>query len=192
MINIEEVLWLVNSEMGYGTDSYSLNVFKTLDKKDEKKYLVPAKAIKRYIRSYIERKFKERNNKPPVTYEDFDSIIKIVGDGKGRKYEKDGILRMLEDERINELITGRLYEKAYLFENGNGKRMIVPNFVWEYYNEETNMKFEDIEQAQHYVDIKDDTTNTLKMKLHIIQQEIENRKKFENMIENTIQRQTDA
>lgn len=183
MLTIEEVLELVDLKMEYGTDCYSQKVFKTLDKKDERMHVVPSKAIRRYMYSYIKSKFKEKNNnESPVTYEDYSSIIKIVGDGKARKYEKKGILLMLEDEKVNKLIQKRLLKNTYLFKNDKDEHMLVPNFVWEYYSEKSNGIFKNIEQAEYYVEIKDDPTDTLKMKLFIIQQEINKREAFEKMI----------
>lgn len=184
MLNIREVLELVDLKMGYGIDGYSQQVFEELNKEDKKMYLVPSKAMRRYMESYIIRKFKENNGgREPKSDEEFNSIIYMEGEGKGRRYAKEGILLLLEDEKIKEKVQERLYESCYLFENNAGEYTIIPNFVWEYYNEKVNGRFKDIEKAKYFTEIKDDPTDTLKMKLFIIQQEIENRETFEKMIE---------
>ena len=182
MLSMEEVQLLVDLKMGYGTDSYSQKVFATLDKKDKRLHLVPSKAMRRYIRGFIKRKFYEKYNKYPDTNEEEDEILKIEGSTKGQVYEKKGILLMLEDEKVKELILDRLGENTYLFPNHKGEQIIIPDFVREYYFKETYGRYENVEKAEYHIEIKEDSTDTLKLKLSVIQREIEFREEFKKMI----------
>lgn len=178
MIDAQGVLKLFDIETGYGTDHYSKKVLQSLDKNDERKHVTIRKYMKRYIDSYIERKFREENNRLPMTDKERDSIIKIEGATKATKYEEKGIRQMLEDKRIKELLRDELEKNTVLLE---GRR--VPKVVMDYYFAETNGIIEEIEQEEYHEEIKDDSTEKLKIKLSIIQQEIENREAFEKMIE---------
>src|SRR5699024_3076493 len=138
--------------------------------------------MKRYIDSYIERKYREKHNRLPTTDEEYDTIIKITGAQIGMKYEESGIFSMLKDKRINNLLQAEFEKNTIQFE---GRR--VPKVVKDYYFAETNGIVEEVEaeikQRKYYGDIKDDSTDELKMKLFVIKQEIKQRKDFEDMID---------
>jgi len=182
MIDAQQVLKLFDIHTGYGTDEYSRKVLQSLDKNDKGKHVTIRKYMKRYIDSYIKRKFKEKHNRLPITDEDCDTIIKIIGAQIGMEYEEGGILCMLEDEKINKLLQAEFEKNTIRFEG-----RIVPKVVKDYYFAETNGIVEEVEaeikQKEYYEGIKDDSTDKLKMKLFVIQQEIRNRKAFENMID---------
>src|SRR5699024_5286526 len=182
MIDAQQVLKLFDIHTGYGTDEYSRKVLQSLDKNDKGKHVTIRKYMKRYIDSYIKRKFKEKHNRLPITDEDCDTIIKIIGAQIGMEYEEGGILCMLEDEKINKLLQAEFEKNTIRFEG-----RIVPKVVKAYYFAETNGIDEEVEaeikKKEYYESIKDDSTDKLKMKLFVIQQEIRNRKAFENMID---------
>lgn len=85
-----------------------------MDKDEKGKHVTIRKNMNRYINGYIERKFKEENNnRPPLTDEDRNSIIRIKGARRSAIYEKQDILLMLEDKRIQELLYEQLEKKYY-------------------------------------------------------------------------------
>src|SRR5699024_9292526 len=163
-------------------DEYSRKVLQSLDKNDKGKHVTIRKYMKRYIDSYIKGKFKEKHNRLPITDEDCDTIIKIIEAQIGMEYEEGGILCMLEDEKINKLLQAEFEKNTIRFEG-----RIVTKIVKDYYFAEKNGIVEEVEaenkQKEYYEGIKDDSTDKLKMKLFVIQQEIRNRKAFENMID---------
>src|SRR5699024_5143209 len=126
--------------------------------------------------------FKEKHNRLRITDEDCDTIIKIIGAQIGMEYEEGGILCMLEDEKINKLLQAE-FEKN----NNRLEGRIVPKDIKDDDFEESNGIVEEVEaeikKKEYYEGIKDDSTDKLKMKLFVIQQEIRNRKAFENMID---------
>src|SRR5699024_12105376 len=89
---------------------------------------------------------------------------------------------MLKEEKINKLLQAEFEKNTIRFEG-----RIVPKVDKDYYFAETNGIVEEVEaeikQKEYYEGIKDDSTDKLKMKLFVIQQEIRNRKAFENMID---------
>jgi len=182
MIDAQQVLELFDIHTGYGTDEYSRKVLKSLDNNDKGKHVTIRRYMKRYIDSYIERKYREKHNRLPTTDEEYDTIIKITGAQIGMKYEESGIFSMLKDKRINNLLQAEFEKNTIQFE---GRR--VPKVVKDYYFAETNGIVEEVEaeikQRKYYGDIKDDSTDELKMKLFEIKQEIKQRKDFEDMID---------
>src|SRR5699024_8935119 len=98
------------------------------------------KYMKRYIDSYIKRKFKEKHNRLPITDEDCDTIIKIIGAQIGMEYEEGGILCMLEDEKINKLLQAELDKNTIRYEV-----KIVHKVFKDYYFTETKGIVEEVE-----------------------------------------------
>src|SRR5699024_1899457 len=186
MIDAQQVLKLFDIHTGYGTDEYSRKVLQSLDKNDKGKHVTIRKYMKRYIDSYIKRKFKEKHNRLPITDEDCDTIIKIIGAQIGMEYEEGGILCMLEDEKINKLLQAEFEKNTIQFEGRRVTKDAKDKYFYEKSGQikERNEKIQaETNKKEYYEDIKDDSTDKLKMKLFVIQQEIRNRKAFENMID---------
>src|SRR5699024_5414906 len=99
-------------------------VLQSLDKNDKGKHVTIRKYMKRYIDSYIKRKFKEKHNRLPITDEDCDTIIKIIGAQVGMEYEERGILCMHEDDKIDKLLQPEVEKNTIRFEE-----RIVPKVV---------------------------------------------------------------
>ncbi|WP_026865770.1 hypothetical protein [Jeotgalicoccus marinus] len=181
MIDAQQVLELFDKHTGYITDEYSRKVLNSLDKNDKGKHVTIRRYMKRYIDSYIDRKYREKHNRVPITDEERDTIIKITGAQTSMKYEEKGILNMLKDKKINNLLQAEFEKNTIQFE---GRR--VPKVVKDYYFAEANGVIEEVEfeiqQSKYFKNIKDDSTDELKMKLYVIEQEIRQRKLFEDMI----------
>src|SRR5699024_3894380 len=157
MIDAQQVLKLFDIHTGYGTDEYSRKVLQSLDKNDKGKHVTIRKYMKRYIDSYIKRKFKEKHNRLPITDEDCDTIIKIIVAHIGMENEEAGIPCMLEEDKINKVVSGE-FEKNTIRSEGR----IVPKVVKDYYIAEKNGIVEEVEaeikQEEYYEGIKDDST----------------------------------
>ncbi|QXE01918.1 hypothetical protein [Terribacillus sp. DMT04] len=177
MIKAEEVLELFDLVTGYGVDNYSRRVLQTLSKRDKRKHVTTHKNMSRYIESYIERKYKEKNNRPPMDMEERDSIIKIEGSTKGMRYDREGIILMLEDRRIKELLQSQLEKNTVMIEGQS-----MPKVVSEYLFAELNGIIEDTKRKEFYEEIKGDSTEDLKMKLTIMELELKSRETFDKMI----------
>lgn len=184
MMDAQEVLELFDLEVGYGTDEYSRKVLQSLDNTDKRKHVTNRRQMSRYINEYIERKYKEENNRMPFSSEERDTIIKIEGATKATKYERDSIYKMLkEDQRINKLLHNQNERKSIKLPGGE----IVPKVVLEYYNAEISGIVEEIEEKEfideYYQKIKEDSTENLKLKHKIIENEINSRTKLNKLIE---------
>src|SRR5690625_1576369 len=127
----------------------------------------------RYIDCYSTRKFIETHNRLSITIDACESVIKIIGAQLILEYEVCEILYIFKDEKINKLLESEFEKNTIRFE-----RRIVPKVVYDYYFAETNGIVEEvgdeIKQKEYYEGIKDDSTDKLKMKLFVIQQEIRN------------------
>lgn len=115
MIYMEEVLELAHHKMGYGKDDLSKEIFHVLIENENNHYLIKSKKMREYIEKYIDRKYREINGRLPISYEEEDTIIKIEGSTKGMKYNRYGILKMLEDEHVNKLLINRLKESGTFY-----------------------------------------------------------------------------
>src|SRR5699024_11216233 len=104
MIHAQQFLKLFYIQTSYVSNEYSRKVHQSLVNNEKGRHVTIRKYMKRYINSYIIRKLKEKHNKLPITDEDCDTIIKIIGAQIGMEYEEGGILCMLEDEKINKLL----------------------------------------------------------------------------------------
>lgn len=108
MLNMQDILELVNVKMRYGADAFSRKVLRLLDETGNKHNIIKGEKMREYISKYIEREFNKLNNRKPETDKERDTIIKIEGSTKRTIYEEDGIIRMLADKRINQLLKNRL------------------------------------------------------------------------------------
>src|SRR5699024_2032348 len=146
---------------GNVTDEYSQKVLQSLDENDKGKHVTIRKYMKRYIDRYIKRKITEKHNRLPITDEDYDTIMKLIGAQIGRVYEEGGILCMVEEEKRNKLLQAEYEKNTIRFEG-----RIVPKVVKDYYFAETNGIVEEVEaeikQKEYYEGIKDDSTDKLK------------------------------
>lgn len=170
MVDLDIIRIVINQHFDYGTDPYSEEVYKkNKDKiKDNELYLVPSKALRRYIDNYINRKFEEKHGREPITDEEKNSIIKKEGATKGQKYDITAILKMLEDEQIKKLIQKRLEDKTYIGKHLLGYTFRIPNYVQEYYNKINELNFNTNEEIEFYNQVKDFSDEELEMMLNVI------------------------
>src|SRR5699024_10629021 len=116
MISIKEVLELVHLKLGYNKDDFSQEILAVLNKSGDEHYLIDARNMRLYINKYIERKYQELHGRFPITDDEADTIIKIEGTTQRMKYCKHGVLKMLEDEHVKNLLFKRLEKRSTYFE----------------------------------------------------------------------------
>lgn len=124
--------------------------------------------MREYINKYIERKFKEVNKRKPETDKERDTIIKIEGTTKGTTYEEEGIIRKLEDKRINQLLFNRLQRKSVQY-----KGHLIPLGLVNYQTAKLNGIISEKSQLDFYNTFKDDSIELIKEKISIMQRTIE-------------------
>lgn len=183
MIPMKEVLRLVHLKNGYGKDDFSQEVFRILDENGNSHYLINDKKMRQYINNYIDRKYKELNGCLPLTDKERNTIIKIEGSTQGTRYNKNDILKMLEDAHVKKLLFNRLKRRCVY----HGETPI-PLELSRYEIAKANRIISEKDQILFYEMIKNDSLDGIKEKLNILKKTIEMIETINEMVEEENQR----
>lgn|SRR5699024_1575779 len=173
LLRIKEVLELVNNKFDYLSDMYSKLLLRRIEKNielpEDIRYAVPSRAFRKYIDEYINRVYKRKFGEIPVTDEERNKIVYREGSTKGQKYNKNDIIKMLNDKKVSEKIKKRIHLKSFSLLSKTGIQH-VPTGLWAHYdrmspemNYESNydyyeiikkMSLEEIENELDYIEEK--------------------------------------
>jgi len=175
--DINTIREIINLQYGYRTDIYSDEIVEKCKEHltDSDLYLISSKSLRRYIDKYIERKFKETYGRHPFTDDERNKIIHKKGATKGQRYNINDVLKMLEDNHVNNLIQNRKKEKTYEGKTIQGYVFAIPYFVKEYYNKMNTLNLETNEEIEFYNEIKEYEDVELDKILQVLQKEKQRR-----------------
>lgn len=168
MIKMEEILKIIHLKFGYGKDNFSQEVLHLLDNYGKSHHIIDADKVREYIKNYIDRKYKEVNNVYPVTNQENDTIIKIEGSTQATKYNRNDIIEMLEDERINQLLKNRFKNKAIMH-----KGKYIPIALSKFEIAKLNGIISNSDQTLFYKFIENNSLEQIKEKISILKRVVE-------------------
>lgn len=116
MITLTELLGLFDAATGYGIDRHSRAELAKLEDKNKHKHVTDAKTAHGIVERYIDHQFMQRNDRPPKTEHQRNSVVRSNGFSHDTTYDRDDILRMLDDHYVHSLLRDEFHERTVVLQ----------------------------------------------------------------------------